>query len=261
MSSADRLPADARAIRRIEAALSAAFADAGYEEVIVPLVEDEDVYVSGAELRVVSGTEVLGLRADFTGPVARMVSTRLREVEGPIRLCYRGVLFRGGRQQWQAGCEGFALGVGADVEIVRVALDAVRRAGVEGARAVCGDAGAIEALAPGALANPELRQALDRRDADALRSIPALASILRKPTPTEALSLLAQQLGDAVVLDPAHIRAFPYYTGLVFDLYAPGFPKPIGGGGRYDGLCGRYGRARPAVGFSVDVELLARGAA
>lgn len=241
--------------------MSAAFGDAGYEEVIVPLVEDEDVYVSGAELRVFSGAEVLGLRADFTGPVARMVSTRLREVEGPIRLCYRGVIFRGGRQHWQAGCEGFALGGAGDVEIVRVALDAVRRAGVTGARAVCGDAAAIEAIAPGALADPEVRRALDRRDADALAAFPRLVEMLRTPTTTETLSRVANAHRDAVVLDPAHIRAFPYYTGLVFDLYAPGYPKPIGGGGRYDGLCARYGRGRSAVGFSVDVESLARGAA
>lgn len=256
MSSADRLPEDARAIRRVEAAICEAFAAAGYDEVIVPMVEDEEVYLSAADLRVVQGGRVLGLRADFTGPVARIACTRLRDERGPIRLCYRGVLFRDGRQQWHAGCECFGLArEGGDVEILRVALAATEAAGAREVRAVVGDVGAL-----GHFDDETVRAALVRRDAHALAAHPAARDLLRGNAHAPYLDDLREQLGPRIVCDPAHVRPFPYYTGLVFDLYAPGFSRPIGGGGRYDALCTRYGNPRPAVGFSLDVELLARGA-
>jgi ATP phosphoribosyltransferase regulatory subunit len=43
---------------------------------------------------------------------------------------------------------------------------------------------------------------------------------------------------------------------VVFNLYAAGAPRPVGGGGRYDSLLGRFGDPRPAVGFSLDLDAL-----
>ena len=43
-----------------------------------------------------------------------------------------------------------------------------------------------------------------------------------------------------------------YYTGAVFEVYDPALGVPIGGGGRYDDLLGRFGRPLPAVGFALD---------
>ena len=40
-----------------------------------------------------------------------------------------------------------------------------------------------------------------------------------------------------------------YYTGAIFDVYDPALGAPIGGGGRYDDLLGRFGRGLPAVGW------------
>lgn len=258
---------DAATLRRVEATLVGAFASAGYDEIIVPLVEDDEVYVRGAELKLIQGDRVLGLRADFTGPVARIVGTRLGDVHGPIRLCYRGALFRGGRQGWQAGCELFGVrGAEGDAESIRVALAALDALGVEGARVVLGSVGTLRETVPEALDDPTLRRALDRRDAAALTAHPRLLALLHDRRPDlplaavlDALGALDPQSAARVSIDPAHIREFPYYTGVVFDLYAPGYPRPLGGGGRYDGLCARWGRARPAVGFSFDVDVLVRG--
>ncbi len=47
-----------------------------------------------------------------------------------------------------------------------------------------------------------------------------------------------------------------YYTGAVFEVYDAALGAPIGGGGRYDDLLGRFGRPLPAVGWALNVERL-----
>jgi ATP phosphoribosyltransferase regulatory subunit len=45
-----------------------------------------------------------------------------------------------------------------------------------------------------------------------------------------------------------------YYTGVIFEGFAPNIGYSIISGGRYDELIGHYGRAFPAVGFAIGVE-------
>ena len=52
------------------------------------------------------------------------------------------------------------------------------------------------------------------------------------------------------------MRDFDYYTGMVLEAYAPGVGVPLGGGGRYDGVLGRFGMPAPAAGFALGVERL-----
>jgi ATP phosphoribosyltransferase regulatory subunit len=59
-----------------------------------------------------------------------------------------------------------------------------------------------------------------------------------------------------VIFDLGLIRNIGYYTGAVFDVYDPALGAPIGGGGRYDDLLGRFGRRLPAVGFAFGIERL-----
>jgi len=66
----------------------------------------------------------------------------------------------------------------------------------------------------------------------------------------------ARSLGAELEVDLGEVRGLGYYTGLVFNLYAMGSPRPVGGGGRYDTLLGRFGDPRPAVGFSLDLDAL-----
>ncbi|HSI41984.1 MAG TPA: ATP phosphoribosyltransferase regulatory subunit [Xanthobacteraceae bacterium] len=53
-------------------------------------------------------------------------------------------------------------------------------------------------------------------------------------------------------------RPLDYYTGMVFELHAPGDGQPLVAGGRYDGLLARLGAPEPvpAVGFAVWIERL-----
>jgi ATP phosphoribosyltransferase regulatory subunit len=68
--------------------------------------------------------------------------------------------------------------------------------------------------------------------------------------------LLEPSVAERVIFDLGLVRNIGYYTGAVFDVYDPALGAPIGGGGRYDDLLGRYGRSLPAVGFALGVERL-----
>ena len=59
-----------------------------------------------------------------------------------------------------------------------------------------------------------------------------------------------------LVVDLAETRDLGYYTGPVFQIHAAGPGRPIGAGGRYDGLCARFGRPRAAAGFAFGLDEL-----
>ena len=59
-----------------------------------------------------------------------------------------------------------------------------------------------------------------------------------------------------MIFDLGLVRNIGYYTGAIFDVYDPALGAPIGGGGRYDDLLGRFGRRLPAVGFALGVDRL-----
>jgi histidyl-tRNA synthetase len=67
-------------------------------------------------------------------------------------------------------------------------------------------------------------------------------------------ALLSPQTADRVIFDFGLVKSLGYYTGAVFQVYDPAYGVPIGGGGRYDELLGRFGRPLPAVGFALNVE-------
>ena len=61
-------------------------------------------------------------------------------------------------------------------------------------------------------------------------------------------------LADSIQVDFSVMSSFDYYTGIVFEAYAPGLGAPLGSGGRYDNTIGAYGEARPAAGFAFFLE-------
>ncbi len=68
--------------------------------------------------------------------------------------------------------------------------------------------------------------------------------------------LLDPEVAERMIFDLGLVRNIGYYTGAVFEVYDPALGAPIGGGGRYDELLGRFGRALPAVGFALGVDRL-----
>ena len=62
-------------------------------------------------------------------------------------------------------------------------------------------------------------------------------------------------LADALLVDFSIMSSFDYYTGIVFEAYAPGMGELLGSGGRYDTMLESLGAdARPAAGFSFYLE-------
>ena len=57
-------------------------------------------------------------------------------------------------------------------------------------------------------------------------------------------------------VDLGEVRGFAYYTGAIFHIFAEGPGEPIGSGGRYDDLLGRFGMPMPAAGFALDLDNL-----
>lgn len=64
----------------------------------------------------------------------------------------------------------------------------------------------------------------------------------------------AAGLGDRVGIDLSDLRRQSYYTGVSMTLLAEGPGEPIGLGGRYDHLLGRYNAPAPATGFAFEVD-------
>ena len=77
------------------------------------------------------------------------------------------------------------------------------------------------------------------------------------------LEQVARVLGQcmpevSVHFDLAELRAYHYQTGVVFAAFIPESGNEIARGGRYDHIGERFGRARPATGFSADLKTLIR---
>jgi ATP phosphoribosyltransferase regulatory subunit len=69
-------------------------------------------------------------------------------------------------------------------------------------------------------------------------------------------ALATRGVAERVSLDLGLLRDLGYYTGAILEIYDPALGHVLGGGGRYDELMGRFGRALPAAGFALYVERL-----
>jgi ATP phosphoribosyltransferase regulatory subunit len=206
--------------------------------------------------------------------------------------CYRGVRPQRGqpRELLQAGIELIGSPApGGTAEALSVLCRALDAVGLRDYRVGVGDASFFPALMEGlqvpAQHREELIGALGRRDFVELERLlaatglgaQACALLLDVPQRRGGAEVLAQSPGQAaealagmrqvrelldeevaarVIFDLGLIRNIGYYTGAVFEVYDPALGVPIGGGGRYDDLLGRFGRPLPAVGFAIGVDRL-----
>ncbi len=96
-----------------------------------------------------------------------------------------------------------------------------------------------------------IRKALpDNPDPDALAGLVAIGEAVTAARGTTPDEILLQ-------FDPFLVRGMGYYTGPIFELAHPSVEYSLGGGGRYDGMIGRFlGTEVPATGFSLGFERL-----
>src|SRR6476620_8182268 len=139
----DVLPDEMRELRRLQGALADVFERFGYGEVAAPTIEYHDVLARGDERGAPAAYRffdedggLLAMRTDMTVPIARLVSTRLRDSQPPFRFCYIGNAYRAIRPQrgqmrqfLQAGVE--LIGVEAPegtsdvIEVLAAALNVI----------------------------------------------------------------------------------------------------------------------------------------
>jgi len=149
-----------------------------------------------------------------------------------------------------------ALGL-TNTESALVILDKLDKIGADGVVAELREHGATDS----ALAALD---ALLGRHANAT-SAPTLAAMTDAlpagvaPDAVAELAEIAAAVGTGVtmVFDPFLVRGMGYYTGAIFEVAHPDLGYSLGGGGRYDGMIGRFlGTDVPAVGFSLGFERL-----
>lgn len=148
---------------------------------------------------------------------------------------------------------------------VLVTIDKLDKIGVDGVLAELRDRGATSA------AVDALEAFLRRPQTLELRAFGegSIRTALPDGAPDEIVDHLVA-LGDAVgvargipqpyftlpiAFDPFLVRGMGYYTGTIFELAHPSVDYSLGGGGRYNGMIGRFlGQDVPAVGFSIGFE-------
>jgi ATP phosphoribosyltransferase regulatory subunit len=205
----------------------------------------------------------------------------------------------GSREPLQFGAEIFGHGgLEADLEVQELALDALQSAGVRGLLIDLADARVVRGVLAGlpieAAQLQEVVAALSKKDAAVLESLAqgfpadtrrALRELLalyggeevlteaRRRLPQRALigaalddlQWLASHLerdhpGVRLGFDLSDMSGYAYYSGTRFAVYGGNSSEALARGGRYDEVGAVFGRRRPAVGFSLDLKVLAEHA-
>jgi ATP phosphoribosyltransferase regulatory subunit len=288
----DVLPGEARAMERLRRAILDLFESHGYELVAPPLLEYVESLLSGtgrdldlATFKLVDqlSGRMMGVRADHTPQVAR-IDAHLMNRQGVARLCYCGSVLHtvpAGmtkmREPIQIGAELYGhAGLEADVEIARLMVEALKRAGIERIHIDLGNPSIYRALVAGEDPDnaEQLFHAVQQKDAAAAGRLAMLTTLnggveilerARRELPPgvepallalERLAAACEAPGVDISVDLAELGGFNYESGLVFAAFTPGSPDAIARGGRYDEVGRSFGRSRPATGFTMDLRQL-----
>ncbi len=307
----DLSPEEMTRFRLIEGAFSDCCLKWGYEEIRTPTLEYLHLFTSTGTLTPSrlnkvysfldwdgwSGERVV-LRPDGTIPAARLYIDSMEE-KRLAKLFYVANVFifeetgKETRERWQCGAELIGMGSAiADVELIVLASEVLKRLGLSGIGLRLSHAGLIRALlaklglSPGEqtrlfdqildgdlgvltgvkLGEPELEKALTSlldlkgKSSGSLKNLLALFSQSLpelEPPLNDFINIvdLLEALGCDYQIDLASGRGFEYYTGVIFQLFMG--EENIGGGGRYDALIPLMGgKDVPASGFALYLDRL-----
>jgi ATP phosphoribosyltransferase regulatory subunit len=205
----------------------------------------------------------------------------------------------GSREPLQWGAEIFGhAGLEADLEVQDLALDVLQASGMDGLMIDLADARVVRGVLAGlpieaaqlqavvaALSNKDAAQVESLAKAFPAETRRALRELLSLYGSDEVLAaarrLLPQRALISAALDDlqwlaAHLRrshprvslgfdlcdmsGYAYYSGTRFAVYGGASSDALARGGRYDEVGAVFGRRRPAVGFSLDLKVLAEHA-
>jgi histidyl-tRNA synthetase len=238
----------------------------------------------------------LGLRFDLTVPLARFYATHRSELPSVFRSIQIGSVWRAerpqkGRFRQFVQCDIDIIGEAgplAEAELITATQAALTALGLSDCsirindrriltgllshwgvpadlqeRALItidkldkiGPAGVAAELAELGIATDGLADALAVKGWDLLDAAPEW---LDRDAYQQLLELRSAVPNATLEFDPTLVRGMGYYTGTIFEVAHPSLGYSLGGGGRYDGMIGRFlGADVPATGFSLGFERLA----
>ncbi len=242
----------------------------------------------GAELEqaIADGTELadLGLRFDLTVPLTRYYATNRASLPNVFKAIQVGPVWRAerpqkGRYRQFVQCDIDIIGDAtplAELELLNASLNALDVLGLTDAVIRVNHRALLVKLLND-LGVPEADHGSAMITIDKLDKI-ELAGVVTELTerlgesvgkafeawflevdttvpPAELEDLFALIRPGRLRFDPTLVRGMGYYTGPIFEIDHPGSGSSIGGGGRYDGMVGKWlGTDVPAVGISIGFE-------
>jgi ATP phosphoribosyltransferase regulatory subunit len=287
----DVLPPLAAAEFRLVHHFLKTFTAFGYAPVIPPLAEYASSMFAGQgeatshhvfRMPDPLAPEMLGLRADITGQVARIATHSLSQMPRPLRLCYAGYTLRTApealktrRQHTQVGIERFGdMATHSVAEVLAISAHALDSNGVSGLtidlhfpsvlEALLGDASDVSAVAIREAVRLKDVAQLKRLKADMLVALietagtadSAIAALKRIAHPAVAqatatleslvAALRAQEVPATLTVDILDLSGYGYYVGVGYALFWNQAGLEVGRGG-----CYRTSSGEDAVGFTL----------
>lgn len=284
----------------------------GYHPIQTPTFEFFDIF--NQEIGTIPSKELykffdregntLVLRPDITPSIARCAVKYYMEEDLPIRFSYMGNTFINNssyqgrlKENTQLGAE--LIGdsdVSADAEIIAMAVDCLKSAGLKEFQISIGHAdfltGLMEAARLTEEEEEELRLFISNKnffgveefveqlemDKELKQIFGMIGNFYNSAKELEDVKALAGQYGKLFasivrlekldeILKMYHVDSYVsyelsvisdyrYYTGVIFSGYTFGMGEPIVKGGRYDELLSYFGKKSPSVGFAVVIDQL-----
>ena len=231
----------------------------------------------------------LGLRFDLTVPLTRYYATNRSKLPKVFKAIQAGPVWRAerpqkGRYRQFVQCDIDIIGdssILAEIDLLSSSLHALEVIGLKDATirinhrvllsSLLGGLGIPEAGKPAAMiiidkadkifadgVVKELEEKFGAKVAESATSwLASINSTLETPAELqEIFSAVESRFGKGRLrFDPTLVRGMGYYTGTIFEIEHPESGTSIGGGGRYDGMIGRWtGEDVPAVGISIGFE-------
>jgi histidyl-tRNA synthetase len=231
----------------------------------------------------------LGLRYDLTVPLTRYYATNRTKLPTVFKALQTGPVWRAerpqkGRYRQFVQCDIDIIGdasILAEIELLNASLDALTAIGLSDATIRVNHrvllANLLEQLGVPEAGKGSAMITIDKLDKIAAEGV--VAELTEKfdaavgeraaawlngiagdlPIPgelAEIFSAIEARFGAGRLrFDPTLVRGMGYYTGTIFEIEHPESGSSIGGGGRYDGMVGRWlGTDAPAVGISIGFE-------
>ncbi len=228
----------------------------------------------------------LGLRFDLTVPLTRFYASNHAKLPRVFKAIQTGPVFRAerpqkGRYRQFIQCDIDIIGddsILAELELLSASLSALAAIGITDAtirvnhrELLRSNIQALGISASDALSAMITVDKLDKVGIEGVakelgekfgeavnKAAQAWLSAIDASDIPELLKPIWQGLGDqasSLRFDPTLVRGMGYYTGSIFEIEHPESGSSIGGGGRYDGMVGKWlGIDAPAVGISLGIE-------